>query len=59
MNGKTVSYPGVSPKKLADYAKGFGGIMFRELSEDAPGEHSLHEVIQDANRAWQGSQERR
>lgn len=50
VNGKTVSYTGVaSMKKLADYAKGFGGIMFWELSEDAPGEHSLYKVIQDAN----------
>src|SRR5262249_49689331 len=35
VNGKTVNYTGMATmKKLADYSKGFGGIMFWELSED-------------------------
>ena len=47
VNGQTVHYTGVaSMKKLGDYAKGFGGIMFWELSEDAPGSHSLWKTIQ-------------
>jgi GH18 family chitinase len=47
VNGQTVHYTGVaSMKKLADYSKGFGGIMFWELSEDASGAHSLYKVIQ-------------
>ena len=48
VGGKTVHYTGVaSMKKLADYSKGFGGIMFWELSLDVPGSHSLYKVIQD------------
>ena len=35
-----------SMKKLADYSKGFGGIMFWELSEDTTDSHSLYKVIQ-------------
>ena len=36
-----------SMKKLADYSKGFGGIMFcRRLSEDTTDAHSLYKVIQ-------------
>jgi GH18 family chitinase len=47
VQGKTVHYTGMaSMKKLADYSKTFGGIMFWELSEDAPGAHSLYTVIQ-------------
>jgi hypothetical protein len=47
INGTTAHYTGMaSMKKLADYAKGFGGIMFWEYTEDAPGEHSLYKVIQ-------------
>jgi chitinase len=47
VNGKTVNYTGMaSMKKLADYAKGFGGIMFWELSEDTTDAHSLYKVIQ-------------
>jgi chitinase len=47
VNGQTVNYTGMaSMKKLADYSKGFGGIMFWELSEDTTDEHSLWKVIQ-------------
>ena len=35
-----------SMKKIADYSKGFGGIMFWELSEDTTDAHSLWKVIQ-------------
>jgi GH18 family chitinase len=46
VNGQTVSYTGMaSMKKLADYSKGFGGIMFWELSEDTTDSHSLYKVI--------------
>jgi hypothetical protein len=44
-----VHYTGVaSMKKLAEYAKGYGGIMFWELSEDTTDSHSLYKVIQGA-----------
>jgi len=44
-----VRYSGIaSMKKLAVYAKGFGGIMFWELSEDVSGEHSLYHAIREA-----------
>jgi chitinase len=47
VNGNTVSYTGMaSMKKLADYSKGYGGIMFWELSEDVTDSHSLYKVIQ-------------
>jgi GH18 family chitinase len=47
VQGQMVSYTGMATmKKLADYSKGYGGIMFWELSEDAPGPHSLYAVIQ-------------
>ena len=47
VNGQTVSYTGMaSMKTLADYSKGFGGIMFWELSEDTTDSHSLYKVIQ-------------
>jgi GH18 family chitinase len=47
VNGRTVHYTGVaSMKKLTEYAKGFGGIMFWELSEDTTGDHSLYKAIQ-------------
>lgn len=47
VGGTTVSYTGMATMKaLAEYSKGFGGIMFWELSEDAPGPHSLYAVIQ-------------
>lgn len=47
VQGQTVNYTGMaSMKKLADYAKGFGGIMFWELSEDTTDAHSLYKVIQ-------------
>jgi GH18 family chitinase len=47
VNGVTVSYTGMATMKmLADYAKGFGGIMFWELSEDTTDAHSLYKVIQ-------------
>lgn len=47
VNGNTVSYTGMaSMKKLAEYSKGFGGIMFWELSEDVTDAHSLYKVIQ-------------
>jgi len=35
-------------KRLATYSKGFGGIMFWELSHDVGGEHSLYKAIRDA-----------
>lgn len=48
IQGKKVNYTGMeSMKKLAEYSKGFGGIMFWELSEDTTDEHSLYKVIQD------------
>ena len=47
VNGQTVNYTGMaSMKKIADYSKGFGGIMFWELSEDTTDSHSLYKVIQ-------------
>jgi chitinase len=47
VNGTTVNYTGMaSMQKLANYAKGFGGIMFWELSEDVTDSHSLYKVIQ-------------
>src|SRR5262249_10162092 len=47
VDGQTVHYTGVaSMKKLADYAKGYGGIMVWELSEDTTDGHSLYKVIQ-------------
>jgi len=47
VNGKTVHYTGMATmKKIADYSKGFGGIMFWELSLDTNDEHSLYKVIQ-------------
>lgn len=49
VQGKTVNYTGMaSMKKLAEYSKGFGGIMFWELSEDTTDAHSLYKVIQGA-----------
>ncbi len=49
VNGNTVSYQGVaSMKKLADYSKGFGGIMVWELTEDTTDAHSLFKTIQGA-----------
>jgi hypothetical protein len=33
-------------KRIAEYSKGFGGIMFWELSEDTTDDHSLYKVIQ-------------
>jgi chitinase len=49
VQGKTVNYTGMaSMKKIAEYSKGFGGIMFWELSEDTTDEHSLYKVIQGA-----------
>jgi chitinase len=47
VNGQQVNYTGMaSMKKLADYSKSYGGIMFWELSEDVTDEHSLWKVIQ-------------
>jgi len=47
VNGRTVNYTGMaSMKKITDYAKGYGGIMFWELSEDVTDSHSLYKVIQ-------------
>ena len=49
VNGNTVNYTGMaSMKKLADYSKAYGGIMFWELSEDTTDAHSLYKVIQGA-----------
>jgi hypothetical protein len=47
VQGKKVNYTGMaSMKKIAEYSKGFGGIMFWELSQDVTDEHSLYKVIQ-------------
>jgi chitinase len=47
VRGTAVHYTGMaSMKKLATYAKGYGGIMFWELSEDTTDAHSLYKVIQ-------------
>ena len=47
VRGQTVNYTGMaSMKRLADYSKGYGGIMFWELSEDTTDSHSLYKVIQ-------------
>jgi GH18 family chitinase len=47
VNGQTVNYTGMmSIQKLATYSKGFGGIMFWELTEDVTDDHSLYKVIQ-------------
>lgn len=48
VGGKTVHYSGqASMAKMTQYSKGFGGIMFWELSEDTTGDHSLYKTIQD------------
>jgi len=47
INGKTINYTGMaSMKTLAQYSKGFGGIMFWELAHDTTDSHSLYKVIQ-------------
>jgi GH18 family chitinase len=47
VQGVTVDYTGMATmKKLASYSKGFGGIMFWELSEDVTNQYSLYKVIQ-------------
>ena len=47
VQGHTVDYTGMaSMQKLTDYSKGFGGIMFWELTEDTTDAHSLYKVIQ-------------
>jgi hypothetical protein len=47
VNGQTVNYTGMATmQRIAEYSKGFGGIMFWELSEDTTGAHSLYKVIQ-------------
>jgi chitinase len=49
VQGVTVDYTGMATmKQLADYSKGFGGIMFWELSEDTTNQYSLYKVIQSA-----------
>jgi hypothetical protein len=49
VNNNVVNYTGMaSMKKLAEYSRGFGGIMFWELSEDTTDAHSLYKVIQAA-----------
>jgi len=48
VKGQQVNYTGVQlMKDLANFSKGYGGIMFWELSEDVPGDHSLWKAIQD------------
>jgi GH18 family chitinase len=48
VQGNAVRYTGMATmKQIAEYAKGFGGIMFWELSEDTTDSHSLYKVIQD------------
>jgi hypothetical protein len=45
--GKTVNYTGMATmKQITDYSRGFGGIMFWELSQDTTDSHSLYKVIQ-------------
>jgi len=47
VGGTTVHYEGMATmKQIADYSKGFGGIMIWELTEDTFDEHSLLRVIQ-------------
>jgi chitinase len=47
VQGTTVHYEGMATmKELADYSKGFGGLMVWELTEDTFDEHSLFKVIQ-------------
>jgi GH18 family chitinase len=47
VGGTTVHYEGMATmKQIADYSKGFGGIMIWELTEDTFDEHSLFKVIQ-------------
>ncbi|MEP7126278.1 MAG: glycosyl hydrolase family 18 protein [Byssovorax sp.] len=49
VNGTKINYTGMaSMKKIAEYSRGFGGIMFWELSQDVTDEHSLYKVIQGA-----------
>ncbi|HEY2511562.1 MAG TPA: glycosyl hydrolase family 18 protein [Polyangiaceae bacterium] len=49
VNGNTVNYTGVATTaKIAQYAKGYGGVMFWELSEDTTDSHSLYKAIQSA-----------
>src|SRR5262249_27991438 len=46
INGMPVDYTGMATmKRLAEYSKGFGGIMFWELSEDTMEQDSLYQVI--------------
>jgi GH18 family chitinase len=47
INGTTVTYMGVpTMKKTATWSKGYGGIMFWDLSEDVTGQDSLYGAIQ-------------
>jgi chitinase len=47
VGGTTVHYEGMATtKQIADYAKGFGGVMIWELTEDTFDAHSLYKVIQ-------------
>ena len=47
VGGTTVHYEGMATmKQLADYSKGYGGIMVWELTEDTFDDHSLFTVIQ-------------
>jgi chitinase len=47
VGGTTVHYEGMATmKQIADYAKGFGGVMIWELTEDTFDAHSLLKVIQ-------------
>jgi chitinase len=47
VGGSTVRYEGTATmRQIADYAKGFGGVMIWELTQDTFDDHSLLKVIQ-------------
>jgi hypothetical protein len=47
VRGNTVNYTGMATmKRIAQFSKGYGGIMFWELTEDVMDSHSLYKVIQ-------------
>ena len=47
VGGTTVHYEGTATmKQIADYARGFGGVMIWELTQDTFDDHSLLKVIQ-------------
>jgi hypothetical protein len=47
VQGSTVHYTGIATmKQISTMSKDWGGIMFWDWAEDAPGEHSLWGAIQ-------------